>query len=210
MLTSVTSVPVRSLTVIVVGAAEGVEVDRLDVVEVHRDVGDVAGEQHARRRSPRSSIFSAMLAPLNSSVSIPSWPSTMSLSSPGFQTKVSSPAPMRAVSLPSPPLIEVVALAADEEVGAEAAVHRQLDAVGLEAAGVDHVVAALAVERQPVVGLLLEEDVDRRAGGRDTLTPPASPATPIDVGALRAVDGHRVGRSVAAAVRRRAGRRRPE
>jgi hypothetical protein len=30
----------------VVGAAEGVEVDLLDAVEVHRDVGDVAGEAH--------------------------------------------------------------------------------------------------------------------------------------------------------------------
>ena len=31
----------------VVGAAERAEVDALDVVEVHRDVGDVAEEQHA-------------------------------------------------------------------------------------------------------------------------------------------------------------------
>ena len=40
-----------------VGAAERVEVDRLDVVEIHDDVAEVAGEQHApavrrdRRRS---------------------------------------------------------------------------------------------------------------------------------------------------------------
>ena len=47
MLTSVTSVPDMSLTDDVVGAAEGVEVDGLDVVEVHDDVGDVAGEQRA-------------------------------------------------------------------------------------------------------------------------------------------------------------------
>ena len=44
--TCVTSVPVRSLTVIVVGAAQRVELDVLDVVEVHGDVGDVAGEPH--------------------------------------------------------------------------------------------------------------------------------------------------------------------
>ena len=31
----------------VVGAAEGAELDVLDVVEIHRDVGDVAGEEHA-------------------------------------------------------------------------------------------------------------------------------------------------------------------
>ena len=30
-----------------VGAAERVEIDRLDVVEVHDDVAEIAGEQHA-------------------------------------------------------------------------------------------------------------------------------------------------------------------
>ena len=50
------------------------------------------------------SIFSLMLAPLNSSVSLPAWPSTVSLPSPGFQTNVSSPAPSKAVSLPRPPM----------------------------------------------------------------------------------------------------------
>ncbi len=47
MRTSVTSVPDRSCTMIVVGAAQRVEVDGLDVVEVHRDVGDVADEERA-------------------------------------------------------------------------------------------------------------------------------------------------------------------
>ena len=51
------------------------------------------------------SMFSATLAPLNSMVSKPAWPSMMSSSSPGFQTNVSSPAPISARSLPSPPLI---------------------------------------------------------------------------------------------------------
>ena len=46
MLTSVTSVPLRSLTVDGVGAAERVELDALDVVQVHDDVADVAGEPH--------------------------------------------------------------------------------------------------------------------------------------------------------------------
>ena len=58
----------------------------------------------ARPPFAEMSMFSAMFAPLNSIVSMPSWPSSVSLSSPGFQTKTSSPAPMRAVSLPSPPL----------------------------------------------------------------------------------------------------------
>ncbi len=50
-------------------------------------------------------ICSAASEPLNSIVSKPAWPSSVSLSSPGFHTKVSSPAPMNAVSLPSPPTI---------------------------------------------------------------------------------------------------------
>ncbi len=102
-------------------------------------------------------MFSSTLAPLNSIVSKPAWPSTVSLSSPGFHTNVSSPAPMRAVSSPSPPLIKSLPCAAEEHVGAEAAVHRELDGVGCQRGGVDDVVAAQGVERQPVVGLLRGE-----------------------------------------------------
>ena len=43
---------------------------------------------------------SSPLLPLNSIVSVPSWPSTVSLPSPGSHWKVSSPAPRKAVSLP--------------------------------------------------------------------------------------------------------------
>ena len=52
-------------------------------------------------------MFSLMLAPLNSSVSEPAWPSTVSLPSPGFQTNVSSPAPEQG---------HVVAVAAVDQV----------------------------------------------------------------------------------------------
>ena len=95
---------------------------------------------------------------------------------------------------------EVVAFATDEEVVAEAAVHRQLDAVGLQARGVDHVVAALPVHDQPVVGLLGKEDVD--PGLEAEHGDAARVAGHADhVGALRAVDGDRVGRAIAAAIR---------
>ena len=117
-----------------------------------------------RTRPPLAemSMFSAMLAPLKSIVSKPAWPSSVSLSSPGFQTKVSSPAPMQRRVVAVAAVDQVVALAADEHVVAEAAVDRELDAVGLAATlALIDVVAAQAVERQAVVGLLLEEDVDR-------------------------------------------------
>ena len=191
-----------------VGAAEGVEVDRLDVVQVHDHVRDVAGEQHPPAVRPRRRCSRRSTAPLNSIVSKPPWPSSVSLSSPGFQTKVSSPAPIRAVSLPSPPLIRSPPSLPRRTSLAEAAVHRQLDAVGLERRRVDDVVAAQGVERQPVVGLLLEEDVDR--GLKPEHVDAAGVARGAErVGAVGAVDGDRVGRAVAAAVRARAGRGRP-
>ncbi len=48
-------------------------------------------------------MVSLTFAPLNSIVSLPSWPSIVSLPSPGFQTNVSSPAPPNIRSLPRPP-----------------------------------------------------------------------------------------------------------
>ena len=105
----------------------------------------------ARPPLAEMSMFSAMLAPLNCSVSMPAWPSTVSLSSPGFQTKVSSPAPMQRDVVAVAAVDEVVALAADQHVVAEAAVERQLHCAGREAGGVDHVVAAQAVDDEPVV-----------------------------------------------------------
>ena len=95
---------------------------------------------------------------------------------------------------------EVVALAAEEHVGAEAAVHRELNAVGLEARRVDHVVAAESVQGKPVVRLLREEDVD--PGLKAEHGDAAGVARDAEhVGALGGVDGDRVGRAVAAAVR---------
>ena len=54
-----------------VGAAQRVDVDRLDAVEVHRDVADVAEQPGMRLPLAEMSMFSLTLAPLNSSVSMP-------------------------------------------------------------------------------------------------------------------------------------------
>ena len=124
------------------------------------------------------SIFSVALEPLKSIVSKPACPSTVSLPSPGFQTKVSSPAPMRATSLPRPPIDQVVALAADEDVVAVAAVEGQGDRIRLETARVDGVVAREGVDRELVArrfaprdvhrgGQARDRDAGRRAGNRD-------------------------------------------
>ena len=95
---------------------------------------------------------------------------------------------------------EIVALAADEQVLAEAAVHRQLDPVRFQAARVDDVVAALRVDRQPVVRLLLEDDV--HAGLQAEHVDAVGIARDADhVVAVRGVHRHGVRCAVAAAVR---------
>ena len=141
------------------------------------------------------------MAPLKTIVSKPSWPSSdvVVVARVPDEDVVAGAHQGEVVAVAA--VDEVVAFRADQDVVAEPAVHGQLDAVGLEAGGVDHVVAAEAVDDEPVVGLLLVEDADLR---------PASPKTPIaagiagdadDVGAVGPVDRHRVGRAVAAAVR---------
>ena len=127
------------------------------------------------------SIFSAMLAPLKSIVSVPAWPSTVSLPSPGFQTKVSSPAPSRATSLPSPPLIrslpwlpmsDVVAVAAVEgRAGSRRPAGRWRRSMSSPAEAVD-----ASAGRWP---LRCADDVAPRRAGPMTSTPPPSPATSI-------------------------------
>ena len=72
----------------------------------------LATSRENRTRLPLAemSMFSLTLAPLNSIVSVPAWPSTVSLPSPGFQTKVSSPAPMQGDVVAAAAVDQVVAL----------------------------------------------------------------------------------------------------
>ena len=69
----------------------------------------------------RASICSPMLEPLKSSVSLPAWPSTVSLPSPGSHWKWSSPAAEEGLVGADVAVDEVVALAAEQRVGAVAA-----------------------------------------------------------------------------------------
>src|SRR5260370_155675 len=117
-------------------------------------------------------IFSLTLEPLNTSVSVPSWPSTTSLPSPGFQTNVSSPAPSCAASLPRPPMMTSlpsppisVSVAGPRDRGVVAGSAEQLGG-GQRAVGL--------VERNRIVAALAEP-LD---GGR------------VGDGGLAAIDGH--------------------
>ena len=98
-LTCVTSVPVRSLTVMVSAPPSALTSMRSTSL---RSMVMLPTSRVNRTRPPLAEMsnFSSMLAPLNSSVSVPSWPSTVSLPSPGSHWNVSSPAPRKAVSLP--------------------------------------------------------------------------------------------------------------
>ena len=73
-----------------------------------RSIVTLATSRKRRTRPPLAlmSTFSETLAPLNRSVSRPSWPSTVSLPSPGSHWKASSPAPISARSLPLSPKTE--------------------------------------------------------------------------------------------------------
>ena len=84
-----------------VGARAGDGVDLLEVVEVHDDVADVAGEA---RRAVGSSNASASSLPRKDSESRLAPPSTVSLPSPGAQLKRSKSPPRQATSSPWPPL----------------------------------------------------------------------------------------------------------
>ena len=139
--TCVTSVPVRSLTVMVSAPPRALN---LMCSTPLRSMVTLPTSRKNRTRLPLAemSMFSSTLAPLNSSVSVPSWPSTVSLPSPGFQTKVSLPAPRKATSLPRPPMMMSLPsppssmsspCAADDGVVAGAAVDGELIDAGRQA-----------------------------------------------------------------------------
>ena len=130
----------------------------------------------------------------------------MSLPSPGFQTKTSSPAPSkrRVVAAPTHDGVVLVAavedlaaLAADERVGAGAAVEDEPDNTVRDHARVDRVGAAERIDREDVRNGFgaghrdarrKAADADHVAGGREA----------DDVAARRGIHRHGVSRPVAA------------
>jgi hypothetical protein len=103
--TLLTSVPLRSSTVTRSAPPRALKSTRSTPAV---SIVTLPGSRKNSSRFPLadSSTCSDTAAPLNTIVSVPSWPSIVSLPSPGSQTKVSSPAPSRARSLPPFPSIE--------------------------------------------------------------------------------------------------------
>ena len=181
-----------------VGAAEGVEVDAFDVVEVHRDVGDVAEEADPPAVGGHVDVLGDVGA-------VEQHPVEAGLALEGVVVIAGVPdedvvaGAHQGLVVAVATVDQIVALAPEDDVDAEPTVHRQLDAVGFERAGVDDVVAPEAVQRQAVVGLLRGEDVHRRLQTEDV--DPAGVAGGAEhVGAVGPVDGDRVGGAVAATV----------
>ena len=159
---------------------------------------------NARAPLATMSMFSAMLAPLNSSVSVPAWPSTTSLPSPGFQMNVSLPAPSSAtssprppvtMSLPSPPrIVSLPWLPMMVSLPAPASMVRPMTPAGRPAALIVSLpLPALMVRRSPASVPVILTCALRPVTA--TLVPGADD---IDlVAAVGAIDDHLVGRDVA-------------
>ena len=148
-----------------VGATEGVEVDGFDVVEVHRDVGDVAEEPHPPAVGGDVDVLGDVGAVEEHRVAAGlALERVVVVARVPDERVVARAHQCHVVAVAADD--QVVTLAAEQVVGAEPAVLRELDPVGFQGGGVDDVIAAEAVERQAVVGLLLEGDVHRRRRAR--------------------------------------------
>ena len=130
-----------------------------------------------RTRPPLAEIskISATLLPLNSIVSVPSWPSTVSLPSPGSHWNTSSPAPRqrRVVALLAVDEVVavaaeqlVVAVAAEDGVVAGAAVDGELISAARLPVALRAVVAAVHVDDEVLGRADVEEERRRDRGGR--------------------------------------------
>ena len=143
----------------VVGAAERPEVDRLDVVQVHRDVGDVAEEQRASAVGDDVDVLADVRAEEQHRVgAVLAFDRVVAVARIPLEHVVAGAHQGEVVAVVAED--EVVAVAAEERVGAlaaedrvvaGAAVDRQLDDAGRQRRGGDAVVAAEPVDDERVV-----------------------------------------------------------
>ena len=161
----------------IVGAAQGVELNAFDAVEVHRDVGDVTGEQ--RPRAVRRDVdvlvdvgaveqqrIEAALA-LDHIAAVARVPDERVVAASQKRHVVAATADDGVVSVAGEQGIR--ALAADDRVVAGAAVDRQLGQAGDEARGVDHIVPRASADDDIFDAVGLDDDI-ADAGHRGTLS----------------------------------------
>ena len=189
----------------VVGAAQGVELDVLDVVEVHGDVGDVAEEQRPAAVGRDVDVLGDVGAveqqrvgaglALDDVAAVARVPDERVVARAEQSHVVAAAAGHGVVAVAAQD--RVLALAADDGVVAGAGIDGEADDAGRQGGRIDRVVAVAGIDDQR----------GRRPRCPLTLTCAASPATvtagagadDVDlVAAVGAVDDHLVGRAVAA------------
>src|SRR5262249_45103996 len=196
--------PVRSAQVVDVngvGAAQRVDLDVLDAVEVHGDVGDIAGEPRpgAVGRDVDALVDVGAVEPERVGARLP-----LDLVAGVARVpdeRVVARAEQRHVVAGAAD-DDIVAPAAGDGVVAGAAVDREIDLAGVKRRSVDVVVAGKAVDVERVVGPLGAGDRHfRRQPVDDHRCAAAGDGDAVVAGG--AIDGHAVGRSVALAASRR-------
>ena len=187
MSTCLTSVPVRSLTVMVSAPPRAL---KLMVSTPLRSMVMLPTSRVSVARPPLAemSMFSLTLAPLNSSVSLPrlALDRVAAVARIPDEGVVAGAEQGRVVAAPADD--DVVAGAAGDGVVAVAAVDREVDLAGLERRGIDGVVAGAAVDDERVVGASAPSIVTCAASPLTTTDAPllttlmlSSPAVPLTV-----------------------------
>ena len=195
--------PLRSPTTIL-SAPPSAEIDLLDVVHVHRDVGDVAEEQRAAAIGRDVDVLGDVGAEEQHFVeAVLTFDCVVAVAGVPLEHIVARAKESDVVAVVTED--EVVAVAGQHDVGALAAEHgvvarpgvdRELDHAGRQGGGGDAVVAAQRVDDQRVVRALRLGDVDlgrepdhrNRAAGAHHID---------DIVAVGAVGDHRVGGAIA-------------
>src|SRR5207245_1464581 len=130
-----------------VGPAPGGDVDRLNAVGVHDDVGHVAGEPQPRAVGRQvdvlGNIGAVELQGVQARLALDGVATVTGVPHEGVITR----AHQRHV-VPGAAAHQVTAVAADEQVGVGAAVERQRQCPGLQGTGIDRVGAAQRVDGQ--------------------------------------------------------------
>jgi hypothetical protein len=159
-----------------VRAAKGVELNVLDPIEVHGDVGDVAGESRPTAVGRDVDLLVDVRAVeqqrVGSGLALDDVAAVARVPDIGVVARAK-----QAGVIATPTVDQVIACAADDQIIAVAAIDRELDLIGIELGGVDDVVAAEPVDGERVeAGVhaahdrLRRQSVDdhRRAAAYDT------------------------------------------
>ncbi len=186
-----------------VGSADGVEVDGLDVVEIHHDVAEVAREQHALTVGRRLEDLVAVAAVEQHRVGVRlALDDIAAVARIPLERVVPAAEEGDVVALLTVDDIvvataeeHVLAIAAEDRVAARTAVHGDLDQGGQVPGGGEAVFAAIGIEHE----ILGRADVD---GERCRIDPVEPHACPVgrggeDLGPAAAVDLHGVGATAA-------------